>query len=136
MTFPVYDPPADVEVAAPFWEAIQRGELRLPRCSRCHRWQWYPDAAGPDCADATLEWVAVPLSGVLHTFTRVYRPFLPGDGASVPYVIGFVELDDVTGVRLVANIADDENVAIGRRVRATFVDAGGQTRPVFTVLDA
>ena len=132
MGLPGFEPPTDVAWAAPFWAAIDRDALALPRCSVCHRWLWYPDDAGPCCDGATFEWVDVGLDGRLHTWTRVQRAFLPGGAADVPYVVAFVELDGVDGLRLVANLADDATPEIGGRIRAEFVTAGGRRRPVFS----
>jgi uncharacterized OB-fold protein len=127
---PLFDPPCEVSVAAPFWEGIAAGELRLPRCSRCQRWQWYPDDAGPDCEGATYEWVSVGGGGTVHTMVRVNRSFLPGVRAA-PYVVGLVELDDAPGIRLVSFLADDADIGIGDRVVAEFRDIDGRRRPLF-----
>jgi uncharacterized OB-fold protein len=49
----------------------------------------------------------------------------------VPYVIAFVELDGVEGVRLVTNLADGTAADIGDRVRAEFIDFGERRHLVF-----
>jgi uncharacterized protein len=131
MGLPHFEPPRDDDVAAPFWEGIDSEVVMLPRCSHCGRWQWYPDEAGADCPGATLVWEEVVPRGVIHTATRVERAFLPGGQADVPYVVAFVELDGVDGVRLVANVPDDVDVAIGDRVHASFVDFGDRKQLVF-----
>jgi uncharacterized OB-fold protein len=131
MGLPHWDPPPADELSAPFWAAIEEGRLALPRCSVCGRWQWYPDAAGTDCPDGSLVWEDVATTGTLHTATRVERAFLPGGQADVPYVVAFVELDGVEGVRLVTNLADGADVGIGDRVRAEFVDLGDRRHLVF-----
>ena len=131
MGLPHFEPPLDDELAAPFWAAIDEGRIVLPRCSDCGRWQWYPDEAGPGCPGATWRWEEVATTGTVHTATRVERAFLPGGQADVPYVVAFVELDGVEGVRLVANLPDDSDVTIGDRVRADFVDLGSRRHLVF-----
>ncbi len=131
MGLPHRDAPHDDEVAAPFWAGIEEGQLMLPRCSACGRWQWYPDEAGADCPGATLVWEGVATTGTVHTATRVERAFLPGGGADVPYVVAFVEIDGVDGVRLVANLAEGAEVSIGDRVRAEFVELGERHHLVF-----
>ena len=131
MNLPHYGPPTDDEVSAPFWSAIEDDTIVLPRCSECRRWQWYPDEAGPDCPDATLLWEPVATTGTVHTVTRVERAFLPGGRDDVPFLVGFIELDDVEGVRLVANVVDDGSVAIGDRVQASFVPLGDRRHLVF-----
>lgn len=125
-----FEPP-DNELLAPYWEAIERDRLALPRCSRCGAFQWYPDAAGPDCAGAEYEWVGVPTVGTVHTMTRVHRAFLPDAAASLPFTVALIELDDVNGVRLVANVDDDAGIAIGDRVGARFDQTETRRRPVF-----
>ena len=57
--------------------------------------------------------------------------FLPGGPDDPPFTVGFVELDGVEGVRLVANLAEDDRIGIGSRVRATFVDHDGHPHLVF-----
>jgi uncharacterized OB-fold protein len=130
MGLPHFDPPDD-EIAAPFWAAIQDEHIVLPRCRECGRWSWYPDDAGARCHDAPLRWEAVATTGTVHTATRVERAFLPRGQADVPFTVGFVELDGVDGVRLVANLADDERIAIGSRVKASFVPFGHRRHLVF-----
>jgi uncharacterized OB-fold protein len=129
MNLPTYAPP-DTDLAAPFWDAVEQGEIRLPRCSVCQRWQWYPSAAGADCAGGELLWEPVAHTGTVHTFTRVERAFLPGGQADVPFVVGFVELDGVEGVRLVSNLVDDD-VRVGMRVGAEFLQHAGRTHLIF-----
>jgi uncharacterized OB-fold protein len=65
----------------------------------------------------------------------VRRGFLPGGKDDPPFVVGFVELDGVEGVRLVANLADDGSVGIGSRVRATFEPLDDRLHPVFVLDD-
>ena len=130
MPLPFYAPP-ESPVAEPFWDAVRERRLVMPRCSACGRWQWYPDEAGPDCADADYEWVDVAATGVLHTRTRVHRPFLPGSKDALPFSVGLIVLDGVEGPRLVGLLDDDAELAIGDRVRACFVDVDGDVRPLF-----
>jgi uncharacterized OB-fold protein len=131
MGLPSWERPIDDDLAAPFWAAIDDQRIVLPRCSRCGRWQWYPDDAGADCPGAELQWVPVATTGTLHTMTTVERPFLPGGQADVPYTVVFVELDGVEGPRLVANLSDATNVGIGARVEAIFPKEGDRRRLLF-----
>ena len=131
MGLPSYPPPVEYGAAAPFWTAIGEGRIEMPRCSSCHAWQWYPDDLGADCDGATLVWEEVARTGTVYAATRVVRAFLPNGRNDVPFVVGFVELDGVDGVRLVANLIDDGTVPIGSRVRASFVDAGDRLHLVF-----
>jgi uncharacterized OB-fold protein len=129
MILPRFDPPS-IEMATPFWDGVAVGELRLPRCSVCDRWQWYPEAEGTDCTGGTLRWVRVPHTGTLYSHTTVHRSFLPGGREHVPYTIGMIDLDGVEGPRLVANLGGG-TYAVGDRVTASFVALGARRHLVF-----
>jgi uncharacterized OB-fold protein len=126
---PLYEPPSDVAMSQPFWDAIARGELRLPRCSVCGTWQWYPEADGTDCSGGELVWHTVSLTGTVYSHTRVHRSFLPGGRDDVPYTVGLVDLDGVDGPRLVVPLLG--TVPIGARVQARFVPHGERTLLAF-----
>lgn len=125
-----FDPPTEALMAA-YWEAFERHRIALPRCSVCGAFQWYPDAAGPDCLEAVYDWVDVAATGTIHTITRVHRAFLPAAERAVPFSVAMIELDGVEGARLVANVDDDAGIAIGDRIEARFEKSSGRWRPVF-----
>ena len=127
---PLFDPPADVAFAAPFWAAIEDSELRIPRCGVCGHWRWYPDEGGSCHSPDDLVWTLVPGTGTVYTFTRVQRAFLPGGSDQIPYTVAFLDMDETEGMRLVANV-DDDTIAIGDRVRVTFRQLGTRKHPVF-----
>jgi uncharacterized OB-fold protein len=130
MALPVFEVPPTITIGQPFWEAVEREELRLPRCSACQRWHWYPDSVGPCCPGAHYEWQPVAGTGTVHTFTRIRRSFLPGESAA-PFTVGLVELDGVDGVRLVSNLDESEEWQIGDRVRVDFRSLDQRRHPVF-----
>ena len=128
---PLQDPPSDLPQFAPFWEALARSRLVLPRCSVCGQWQWYPETNGTDCTGGELRWEEVPTSGTIYSFTRVHRSFLPGGRDQVPFVVALIDLDDVAGPRLVANLDDSDQLAIGSKVTARFEPLATRVHPVF-----
>lgn len=127
---PVYHPPTSPDFVVPFWEAVARRALALPRCSVCGKWQWYPEVGGTDCAGGTLAWEDVALTGTVYSFTRVHRSFLPKLGRIDPYLVGLIDLDGVEGPRLVVSL-DESALQIGRRVRARFETVGDRLHPIF-----
>lgn len=129
VALPAFEPPVDIEMARPFWDAVHRGELMLPRCSVCGAWQWYPEADGTDCTGGTLTWHRVALTGTVYSLAPVHRSFLPGGRDQAPYTVGLVDLDGVDGPRFVAPLLDD--VQIGERVHARFVPHGDSTMVAF-----
>lgn len=120
-----------VRGAAPFWDAIESGRLRLPRCTACRAWAWYPSGAGACCPDAELEWVDIGGTGTVYTATTVHRSFLPDVDLAVPYVALLVDLDDAPGARLAGRWYGDHPPAIGEPVRLV-ADPDGSAVPVFT----
>jgi uncharacterized OB-fold protein len=74
----------------PFWDAVQRRELRLQRCSACSH-VWYPP--GPVCPQClSADWKFEQMSGrgrvvAWTVFHRQYFKALP-----VPYNVASVEL--------------------------------------------
>jgi len=131
MPLPVWDPPADIAFAEPFWNAARSGQCVIPRCSACGRWQWYPDDAGADCDGADLVWHVLPGTGTVYSHTTVRRSFLPGQRERAPFTIVLVDLDGAEGVRLVGNLAEGAEPRVGQRVRfGTQVD-GDRIQPVF-----
>jgi uncharacterized OB-fold protein len=129
-------PPPDAGVFQPFWDAVAKDRLALPRCLDCGRWIWYPAPACPACGSDRIEWTNLSGTGTLFTFTVVHRSFLEGVKLSGPYVTGLVEFDEAPGVRLVADIdADRAAVRIGMRLQVRFETAAGLRRPVFEPLE-
>lgn len=122
----------DDDIARRFWDGVDQGQLLLPRCSGCGRWQWYPTDTGPCCRGAELDWQQLAGTGTVFTFTTVHHAFLPGFAEATPFTIGLIELDGAEDVRFVG-LLDADPVAIGVRVRVQFVDADGGARrlPVF-----
>jgi uncharacterized OB-fold protein len=87
---------------APFWEFVQRHELRLQRCAECGAFRYPPGPACAGCLGQEWEWVA--LSGAARlvswvVFHRQYFPELP-----VPYYVAAVETAE--GPILIANLVN------------------------------
>lgn len=102
----------------PFWDAVQRRELRLQRCRPCGH-VWYPP--GPVCPQCLSgEWSFEPMSGrgrvvAWTVFHRAYFPELP-----TPYLVVSVALEE--GPLLIGNMPamSPSDVRLDLPVRATF----------------
>lgn len=91
---------------APYWEAANRGELRIQFCNPCGRHYFYPRAACPVCGSTDVSWVTVSGRARLHTYVINHRP-APGFEDDGPYAIAVVELEE--GPRMMANIVGVPN---------------------------
>ncbi len=124
-TFPAMmkDPFAD-ELTQPFWDAATEGRLTAPQCTRCGTFVLPPQPFCFECQSQAFEWVDLPGTGTVYTYTVVRHPLAPQLAEVVPYVSGVIELDGTqgAGARLLLNItdADPDTVKIGDKVRIWF----------------
>lgn len=132
----------------PYFAAAAEGRLVVRRCSACGLLRYPPGIACPWCNALESEWVSVSGRGTIYSYEVVMQAIQPGFADWVPYAVVLVELDEQRGVptadealRLIANLVTDElqpeaeeNIAIGRRVRAVFQPIGdGLALPQFAL---
>ena len=98
-------PDVSDELVAGYFVAAAREELSIPRCVKCARWCWYPEAACPACG-GRLEWTATAGRGTLFTWAVVERAFLPAFAEMVPFVTALVTLEEDPAVRVVTILVD------------------------------
>lgn len=112
--------PRGTEDTTPFWEAAQRGELRLQRCETCGHVRFPPAVLCPRCWSEDSQWV--PLSGRGHVFSWVivHQSQHPAFNAETPYNVAIVELEE--GPRLHTQIVECplEHITIGMPVEVVF----------------
>lgn len=124
-TFPsmLKDPYADASTQ-PFWDAALENRLTAPKCSNCGTFVLPPQPFCFVCQGQAFEWVDLPGTGTIYTYTVVRHPLSPHLAEVVPYVSGVVELNGTqgAGARLLLNItdADPDTVKIGDKVQIWF----------------
>jgi uncharacterized protein len=129
---PLIEPSYRAHWLAPYWEGVQESELRLPRCSTCGEWEWYPLITGPSCHTGHYVWQAVSAGASVFTFTHVQRPFLPE--VVGPYVVGLVVPDDAPSCRIVTRIEPvTAAIKIGARAKLAFAHDGPRAFPYYTI---
>ena len=105
----------------PFWVAARHHRLTAQRCTSCSalRFPYLPIC--PTCLELGAEWAEVSTEGTIWSFATYHRAFHPGFNDDLPYVVAIVENDE--GLRYTGRIhGPRENLAVGARVRAVFVD--------------
>ncbi len=125
--------PEATELTAPYWEGLERGELRLQYCQDCGAFQYPPESFCRACPSERLEWRAVEGGGSVYSFIIVRQRYLPAFGDLIPYNVAIVELDE--GPRVIANLLDVDNEAIeiGMRVRSRIEPVGDRFALYFEV---
>ena len=112
------------ETTKPFWDAAVEGRLVATRCTNCGTFILPPAAYCFVCQHHEFEWVELPGTGTIYSFTVVRHPLSPQLQPVVPYVSGVIELDGTqgAGARMIANVidCDPDSVRIGDRVRIVF----------------
>jgi len=126
-------PVAD-DLTRPFWDAANRHELVIQRCTACGEFRHVPRADCLFCDSTDVEWVPISGKGTVFTFIVDHRNEVPGfDGHYVFAFINPVEAPRTT-VRLTGNIleCDPEDVYIGMPVEAIYKELRpGVTLPQF-----
>ena len=120
----------------PFWAAAEQEVLRVPRCTSCGTFRMPPGPFCPACRSQDVEWVDLPGTGEVFTWTVVRHAVVPFLRDAVPFVIAVVALDGAPGARLIANLVDVADVSIGQRVRVVWHHTPhGPVVPRFTPLE-
>jgi uncharacterized protein len=118
---------------APFWEAVAERRLVAPRCVACGHVRMPPTPFCPECRSQEIDWIALPGTGSLYSYTIVERATLPGTETHIPYVPAVVALDGADGIRLITNIVESpiDEIRIGASVTAVYDRVGEAVVPRF-----
>lgn len=105
---------------APFWDALQREELRLPCCRACGHWLFPIGSCCTNCLSDDLEWKRLSGKGEVWSYIVYHHAFAPEFKDKLPYNVAIVKLDE--GPRLLSNIVGipADAVRSGMRVSAQF----------------
>jgi uncharacterized OB-fold protein len=117
--FPV--PIPDLE-AQEFWDACNRGELLMQRCTSCKTFRWLPGPMCPACNSIEREWVKVSGRGTVYSYTIITHPVHPAAVSRVPYNVAQVQLDEDPELILITNLVGlkNEDIRIGMPVHVSF----------------
>ena len=85
--------PQPTPEAQPFWDAVRRHELILPRCRACGQLHYYPKDLCPACLSRDLEWVRCTGRGKLYSYVISHRP-AQGFAEEAPDITAVVELEE------------------------------------------
>ena len=114
--------PGASEETLPYWKALTEHKLMLPKCPECGRISFPPRAMCPKCLNFDQVWTELSGKATVHTFSVVYQNGAPGFRDEVPYVVGYVTLDE--GPQMMTNVIgiDPKDVKIGQKVEIVYED--------------
>ncbi len=106
----------------PYWDALKEHKLMLPKCSQCSKISFPPRPFCPDCLNFDVKWTELSGKGTVHTFSVVYQNKSRGFAEEVPYVVGYIQLDE--GPQMMSNVTgiDPAQVKIGQKVEVYYDD--------------
>ena len=115
---------------APFWAATAEHRLSYQVCRACGQVVFHPRRHCTCCTSGDLEWRDSAGTGTVYTFTVIRQNGHPFFRARIPYVIGFIDLDE--GFRMLAEIAaDPQALQVNQRVTVTWEDHADLSVPIF-----
>ena len=120
-----------------YWKGGEFGELRLRRCQACGYWEESPTPVCPNCWARRFAPETTSGRGFVYTYTTTYNVSYQGwtrsRAVDVPYTTVVVELDDQPSLRVTTNLVgcEQDEVAVGMRVRVTFEPSGDVWIPLF-----
>ncbi|WP_051580098.1 Zn-ribbon domain-containing OB-fold protein [Pseudonocardia acaciae] len=85
----------------------EAGALVGSRCTACGWVCWPPKAGCPRCYATDLTPAALPTTGTLVSWTRVW---VPVEGIEPPYLLGMVELGEIRVFAQLRDLGEDATV--------------------------
>jgi uncharacterized protein len=120
---------------APFWAATAQHRLTYQVCASCGQITWHPRRHCTGCLSQDLRWQDSAGAGTVYTYTVIRQHGLPYFRGRLPYVVGFIDLDE--GFRLLTEIdAPPDAVRVGQRVTVSWEDHADLAVPVFRPAEA
>jgi uncharacterized OB-fold protein len=122
--------PTTEELSEFFWKSGQDGKLRFLRCESCSYIIHPPTSYCPKCQSRTAAPSEVSGRATVYSFTVNHHPW---DGVGDVYVIGVVQIEEQSDVRLTTNLVDVDpaEVRIGMPVEVAFEDHDPVYLPLF-----
>ena len=105
-----------------YWQAAGREELRIPQCTGCQRWIWYPKPTCPECGQSDFAWQKLSGRARLFSWVVVRHAFLPQYRDLTPFLPALVVPVEAPHVRLTTRIVQCtiENLEMDMPVQVTF----------------
>jgi uncharacterized OB-fold protein len=120
---------------APFWAATKQHRLTYQVCGSCGEILFYPRQHCTCCLSTDLRWHDSAGIGTVYTYTVIRQHGMPYFRSRLPYVVGFIDLDE--GFRLLAEIdVPTEAIRVGQRVAAGWEDHADLAVPIFRLAEA
>lgn len=119
-----------------YWESLEEGVFRLPRCAGCARWTWPAHWRCGECGSWDFTWTDVEPVGEVYAWTRTMMVFdqVRERAEQVPYVVALVEVDGTDSTKVLGLLKGSEaGLRVGARVRGAIEPPSATTKGYATV---
>ncbi len=109
-------PPRASAFTERFWNDLASRRFSTTRCRACGNQTFPPKVVCPHCWSEEIEWVDMPVEGLLYSWTRIHAApavFQP----LAPYTVGIVDLERRIRLACPLVVPDGAGVAVGSKVR-------------------
>ena len=96
------------------------------KCNSCGAVSLPPRPICPKCGAKCLEWTELAGEGTIQAYTVIHVPTTQMKDLS-PYATGIIKLDAGPSISGLINGFSEENLTVGTRVKAEFVQEGERT---------
>lgn len=120
-----------INADAAFWQGLEEGEFRLPRCAHCQAWTWPAHFRCGKCGSWDFEWVALEPHGRIFSWTRSWYVFdrVRERADDVPYVTVLAEIPAADGARVMGVLrGSEEGLRIGAEVWGSIEAPAARTK--------
>ena len=97
--------PSPSEDSKPYWDACQRQEFIIQKCSDCGHFRFPPSILCPRCMSTNTDWTRVSGKARIFTWEVTHRPLYPA--FDTPFNVAIVQLEE--GPRMHTNIVGCRN---------------------------
>jgi uncharacterized protein len=104
--------------SGPYWEGTRLGELRFQRCSSCAHANFGPGLVCRGCRSRDLSWEVSGGTGVVYSWTVVWRPQTPA--FTVPYAPAIIRMAEGYDMLSALIGLDHESIHAGLPVAVVF----------------
>ena len=105
-----------------FYELLREGKLTTTKCKDCSDLMWPPRTVCPECLCDDLDWVELPKSASIYSFSVQVGGIPPGYEAEAPLVYAIIEFGN--GMRMLTRIVESnsEDLKVGAQVELKVID--------------
>lgn len=115
--------PELTELNRPFFDAAADGRLSIQQCLVCGQ-RWFPPSRRcPACLSDNVGWVDASGKATLWSWIRMHQKYFAGFADELPYLVGFVQLDEGPFMMSVLTDADPEDLALDTPLSVVFEKA-------------